>query len=226
MKIRRFVFAAALLAAAIPLSPSFGQGIEGSYIALRGTATVSAVKGVTENAVPDIEIRHDRDVVAVVGLAYGYGWAARGLPIRTEVEYQHRFRFDLDWRLLGAQQIGFENNLRSDSVLVTAVYDLTLYRSIVGYAGGGIGWTRNWASVDRVEIGVGLLEERTDTTDNFTWTVMTGVTMPLAPRWRMEIGYRYIDLGEVKSGPFLSGTVVTADSYTTHDYSIGLIYRF
>lgn len=216
----------ALSAIVAPASHSFAQTVEGSYLALRALAARSQVDGVSENVPGRIELRHVKDWVLVAELAWGYGWAKRGLPVRMELQYQHRMRFDLDTRITNGQSVGFENQLRTDSVLLSAVYDLGVGGGLVVYAGGGIGWTRNWSEVDRVPINGGSEEERTDYKDNFSWQLMAGATYPLSRHWTFEIGYRYIDLGAIESGPFSSGTVITADDYTSHDVFFGFVFDF
>ena len=215
----------AALVAVASQSPAWGEPLKGPYLAGRGLIAVSAISGTSTNSTADLEIRHDRDVVAVVEVAYGYGWAGRGVPIRTEVAYQHRFRFDYDTRLTGAQTIGFEDNVRSDSLLFSAAYDFGLFGNVGAYVGVGVGWTRNVSQMEREILGNGI-ELRTDVSNAFTWMLMTGFTVPLAPKWTFEVGYRYIDLGRVESGPFSSGTVIEADSYVSHDVVLGILYKF
>jgi opacity protein-like surface antigen len=55
---------------------------------------------------------------------------------------------------------------------------------------------------------------------------MAGVMYRISQGWQFEVGYRYIDLGEVESGAFQDGTVMTAESYVSHDLILGLVYRF
>ena len=41
-----------------------------------------------------VELRNDSDAVGALGVVVGYNWAKKGLPIRSEIEYHYRARFD------------------------------------------------------------------------------------------------------------------------------------
>ena len=58
-----------------------------------------------------------------MALAAGYDWAAKGVSVRTELEYHHRFRMDLDTRVVGGTAAGFENQLKTDALLANIFYD-------------------------------------------------------------------------------------------------------
>ena len=149
--------------------------------------------------------------------------------MRTEIAYQYRFRFDFDVRVIdGAVENGFENNLRTDVVLVNLFYDIELQSSWKPFLGGGLGWVRNTSEVDvnRIDLVGFPEEERDDTTDDLAWWIGIGLTYQWSERWRLEMAYRYIDLGSVESGPFNNGTVIEAEEYISHDIIVGLQYRF
>ena len=197
----------------------------GVYVALRLIGGVSSVDDVGENAAGALDIRHDDDFVAAVAGAIGYDWSGFGFALRTEIEYHHRFRFDFDTRILSSPAVGYENNLRTDTVLVNAVYDFDIGTGVRPYLGAGGGWVRNTSEVDRTVL-TGGLEERADGKDSFAWSLLAGLRYAVSARWQVELAYRYIDLGEVESGPFSDGTVIKAQDYTSHDVLIGVAYRF
>jgi opacity protein-like surface antigen len=62
--------------------------------------------------------------------------------------------------------------------------------------------------------------------DNLTWNLAFGAIWSFAQNWDAEFRYRYIDLGEVESGPHVDGTTIRSKSYTSHDLIIGFLYRF
>jgi len=72
----------------------------------------------------------------------------------------------------------------------------------------------------------GAKTELVTRTNNLTWNAALGVIWSFARSWDMELRYRYIDLGEVESGPHIDGTTITASSYTSHDLILGITYRF
>ena len=192
----------------------------------RGIGGYSLVDDVTETSGGALQIRNDTDIVGGMGIAAGYDWAKKGMPLRTELEYHYRARMDFDTRVVGGTDAGFENQLSTHAVMVNLYFDFKPMGSFKPYVGAGAGWVRNVSDVDRVPLAGTANEERTDNKDNFGWSVMAGVMYQISQGWQFEVGYRFIDLGEVKSGTFQDGTVMTAESYVSHDLILGLVYRF
>ena len=183
----------------------------GDYLSFLMIGGVSKVDDVTTSS-GTLELRNDADEVAALGFALGYNWAKKGVPIRTEIEYNYRARFDFDTRVTGSA--GYENQLSTHSVLVNAYGDYQLNGRWAVFAGGGLGWAQNVSDVARVPTGGGAKTERVDRKNNFAWNTALGVIWSFAQNWDAEFRYRYIDLGEVESGPHTDGTIIKAQSYT------------
>ena len=195
----------------------------GDYLSFLLIGGGSEVDDVTASA-GSLELRNVADEVGALGLTLGYNWAQKGLPIRSEIEYHYRARFDFDTRVTGSA--GYENNLSTHALLVNSYYDYQMNDRWVLFAGGGLGWAQNVSDVDRVPTSGGSKAELTTRTDNFTWNAALGVIWSFAQNWDAEFRYRYIDLGEVESGPHIDGTTIKAKSYTSHDLILGVTYRF
>lgn len=195
----------------------------GDYMSFLLIGGVSKVDDVTTSG-GTLQIRNDSDEVGAIGLTLGYNWAKKGLPIRSEIEYHYRARFDFDTRVLGSA--GYENQLSTHALLVNVYGDYQMNDRWALFAGGGIGWAQNVSDVARVPIGAGAKTELVTRTNNFTWNFAAGVIWSFAKNWDAEFRYRFIDLGEVESGPHTDGTTIRADSYTSHDLILGLTYRF
>lgn len=125
------------------------------------------VDGITENASgPLIEYNTD-DLVAGLGIALGYDWSVKGLPLRSEIAFHYRFRFDFDTRIDdGSSGDGFENNLSTNAVLINLFYDIDLGPDWRPFVGLGVGWARNTSDVRRTPLLAGASEDREDTSDN------------------------------------------------------------
>ncbi len=72
----------------------------------------------------------------------------------------------------------------------------------------------------------GPSEEREDTSDDVAWTAGLGVVYWLSDTWRLELAYRYIDLGTIETGPYNNGTIIEAEDYVSHDIFLGVQFRF
>lgn len=195
----------------------------GDYLSVLLIGGVSAVDDVTTSS-GTLQLRNDSDEVGGAGITLGYNWAKKGLPIRSEVEYHYRARFDFDTRVIGSA--GYENQLSTHALIANVYADYQMNDRWALFAGGGLGWAQNVSDVARVPIGGGTKTELVTRTDNFTWNLALGVIWSFAKNWDAEFRYRYIDLGEVESGPHVDGTTIRAESYTSHDLILGLTYRF
>lgn len=195
----------------------------GDYISMLLIGGVSNVDDVTASS-GTLQIRNDSDEVGAVGLTLGYNWAKKGLPIRSEIEYHYRARFDFDTRVLGSA--GYENQLSTHALIANVYGDYQMNDRWALFAGGGIGWAHNESDVARVPLSGGAKTELVTRTNNFTWNVAFGIIWSLAKNWDAEFRYRYVDLGEVESGAHTDATTIRADSYTSHDLILGLTYRF
>lgn len=221
------VFGAVLLIlAGVCGEPAAARNRTGDYLVIRGIGGYSLVDDVTQTSSGSLQIRNDTDIVGGMAFAVGYDWAKKGPPIRIELEYHYRVRMDFDTRVVGGAAAGFENQLSTHAVLANFYYDFKPVGGFKPYLGAGMGWVRNVSDVDRVPLSGAAKEEHENEKDNFSWSVMAGVMYRISQGWRFEVGYRYIDLGEVESGPFRDGTVMTAESYVSHDLILGLVYRF
>ena len=197
------------------------------YVAVRAIGGLSTVDGITENASGPLTENNTDDIVGGLGIALGYDWSAKGLPFRSEIAYHHRFRFDFDTRINdGVSGDGFENNLSTDVVLVNLFYDIDLGPNWRPFVGLGVGWARNTSDVLRTPLIAGPSEERKDTSDNVAWTAGFGVVYRLSDTWRLELAYRYIDLGTIEMGPYNNGTIIEAEDYVSHDIFLGVQFRF
>ena len=56
---------------------------------------------------------------------------------------------------------------------------------------------------------------------------MAGMQFDITDNWFSDVGYRYINTGELKVGRFFrTGVELHADDVTRHDLMLGFGYRF
>lgn len=214
----------AALMATIP-SAWAGNGDHGRYLGLRIVGAYSEVQDTAaQNFGGTLIVNNDTDLTAGAGVVLGYRW--KNLPIRTEIEIAYRFRFDHDLRDNGTVVQGYENNLATLSGLVNVAYEYRNSSSFTPYFGGSIGWAQNHSVVDRDNLNTGEEEEFENRKHNLAWGGMLGVTWRFADHWDADLGYRFINLGEVDSGVSNVGPSFTADDYISHDVLITFDYRF
>lgn len=143
----------------------------------------------------------------------------------------------------------------STVVLANLYYDIDMHAGFTPYLGFGLGWASNRANEGTGtgwwSAGCGCSADQypvvieSNSTSNFAWALMAGVSVDLggyrggslkdveavASAWKLDIGYRYVDLGEVNTGEVVlqhnpsqtSGDPVIED-YGAHEFRIGLRY--
>jgi opacity protein-like surface antigen len=104
--------------------------------------------------------------------------------------------------------------------LVNAYVDLGTWRGITPYVGGGVGFgaitVMGFKDVNVPNDSV-YYGDKDKTTTNFAWALYAGVSYDVTPQFTLDLGYRYTDLGTVKTG--------TATAYDGSDSYTGLQIR-
>lgn len=170
------------------------------------------------------------DTTIGTSLLVGQHWSQYDIPLRTEIELGYRFRTDFNSREkrdTNNPQIGYKNDLSSTSLMVSGFYDISTGSPWRPYIGAGVGWARNSSSTTRASSSGAFTSQTLDTdVDNFAYSLQIGARVAISPDWVGEIGYRYINYGEVDSGRFSAGDQITADALIFHDIVIGIAYLF
>ena len=97
--------------------------------------------------------------------------------------------------------------------------------------GAGIGAAfHTFGGISDLGIGQGYSTDRSQT--NFAWAVMGGLAFNVTPNLKIDLGYRYVDMGRLTSNPIactqLSGCFFETQSYhsASHDVRLGFRYAF
>lgn len=99
------------------------------------------------------------------------------------------------------------------------------------YVQAGIGWAHN--ETDDLYFPLYDLTVFGDTHDDLAWQIGAGTTYDLSDRWKLDLSYRYIDMGEARSG--LRYDTAGAPAYIeqearfdlrAHEVMLGLQYSF
>lgn len=125
-------------------------------------------------------------------------------------------------------------NLRSWMGLANAYVDLGTFRGLTPYVGGGVGFatitTMGYKDVNPVSGGFAFAE-KDRTTTNFAWALYAGVAYDVTPQLTLDFGYRYSDLGSVKTGSMTDylgadqGQGLEIRDITSHDLLFTARYR-
>ena len=116
------------------------------------------------------------------------------------------------------------------SALANVYADLGNFHGVIPYIGGGIG-----ASYLRTSDVEGSAKDANTGKNpggagkwNFAWALMAGVEYPISDNLSLDLGYRYLNLGDAKSGYVTDGQGVSTrmdyKDITAHEVRVGLRY--
>lgn len=167
--------------------------------------------------------------------------------------FNNWLRFDVTGEYRGAGTIGvndiifnpfindnqtntYKGNLSSLVTLFNGYIDLGTWNCLTPYIGAGIGFAQNRISglTDQGSVAgyptLGYANNGTDT--NVAWALMAGVGYEVNKNLTLEVGYRYLNLGDANSGriqnAFLAENYapLRARDIDSHDFRIGMRWNF
>jgi opacity protein-like surface antigen len=247
---------AADFAPAPPMMPPAPEplGLRGSVssgIYLRGDVGVGQLK---------VKRYSQDDVVRAGGSFYGQTdsqavFAGAGIGYR----FNNWFRVDGTFEYRGGGQIGvsdyltynagttrvqqtntYKGNLSSMVALFNGYVDLGTWNCLTPYIGAGIGYASNTISgmTDQGIVFAGgpssatLGTARNGDKSGVAWALMAGLGYEVNKNLTLEVGYRYLNLGDAQSGriqnAFLPESYVPlkAKEIESHDFRIGMRWNF
>ncbi|MFP6743192.1 MAG: outer membrane beta-barrel protein [Alphaproteobacteria bacterium] len=231
MAVRFRARTAALLIALLVLfgaNARAGVNDRGFYIGIRALPAVSDAADEAIAGGPGGTFKQngdDPELTIGAGIMIGYHWRRQDLPMRIEIEYAHRLQLDYDAENSGPPRVGYKGDVVSDSLMFSTYLDFATDTPWRPYVGVGIGWAQNETNVLRTDLVSGIPSTRSETTNNFAYSLQTGVRVAISDAWVGELGYRFMDMGDIESGTFATGDTITADHYS-HDIVFGLAYMF
>jgi opacity protein-like surface antigen len=118
----------------------------------------------------------------------------------------------------------FSGNISSVVVLANAYADLGTWHSVTPYVGAGLGvagvQTSGFANTFvQPAAGIAGTDQWT-----FAWALMAGVGYSVTPNLLIDLGYRYLHLGDVSSGIDQFGAVLTSHGLSASEVRLGVRY--
>lgn len=105
--------------------------------------------------------------------------------------------------------------------LVNAYYDIGTWWGFTPYIGAGAGVARVTVSEYQSLTTPPLSSVGSNGRYNFAWALMTGVNYQLLRNLSVDVGYRFLDQGDAKTGSDLSGSLLLKN-LQSHEARIGL----
>lgn len=136
---------------------------------------------------------------AIVGIGAGYRF---GYVLRTDVTAEYRSRADI------RTSDGFRSRISGMTALANLYADLGTWHGVTPYVGAGVGVS--WS-----KLSDGAFVSSRHRTD-FVWAVGGGFSIEVTPQMSVDIGYRYLHTGALRS------TSLALRESGSHDLRVGL----
>ena len=111
------------------------------------------------------------------------------------------------------------------SVLLNGYLDLGSWYRVTPYLGAGVGAARLRVSDYQNTAVPPFATGQSNSQWNFAWAAMAGVGYVVSPNIIADIGYRYINLGDIKTAADTSG-LMTFKNVAAHEVRVGLRWSF
>ncbi len=170
---------------------------------------------------------------AVVGAGLGYRFNP---VVRADVTLDHtfdaRFKGAAPAPALATASITDKGSFQTSTLMVNGYLDLKPVMGFTPYIGAGIGMAHNVLSDHTLTIydtatGIETVERLAGGDSfNLAWALMAGVGYRLSSSFTLDLGYRYVSLGDVKTRSYGSGAGVEVDSIGAHEVRLGVRYSF
>ena len=116
------------------------------------------------------------------------------------------------------------------TVLWNAYADLGYYNGFTPYVGAGIGASYvNVKSVRAINANGTRVKYPKGQWWNFSWALMAGTSYEIDEHWKVDAGYRYLNIGAVETRSFASNgkfSGIKYDELAAHEVRVGLRYEF
>lgn len=112
----------------------------------------------------------------------------------------------------------FTGELDSLVGLVNIYYDFDMGHRITPYVGVGVGFARHTLEGDDTD----------DSDTDVAWAIMAGVDIDIRSGWKLDVGYRYIDMGEARFDDRKNGIPLKdflLEDLESHEIRVGLRYQ-
>ena len=193
-----------------------------SDIETRNIGTGQLIGGIIDGQLEDDEID---DYTAGLGVAIGKrmgNWAIEG-----ELVWRYRTDWDIVTSTPSIETItNVFSNVETTSLLVNAIRRGSLSRNWSWEVGAGIGVVTNNVEseyLERATLTNPQLQFKDDSRHtDFSYNILAGVTRGMSGPGTFNIRYRYIDLGDLETGPFPTRPGSASAEQTAHEIQFSL----
>ena len=160
---------------------------------------------------------------------FGVGAGCARSRLRWDILYT--YHGDNHWSGIPAPPDPIFADIDTHSLMANVYYDWDIGRRFKPYVGAGIGLAyHDMSALDCAPAIPGVCTpgnfQRGGENLSFAWSLMTGVGFEVSDRVTVDVGYRYIDLGEVESNSVddvgFANPTHTVEDITSHEIKFGV----
>ena len=172
----------------------FSQMVSGWYI--RGDIgyrwnKVGSAEG-SSPAFPITSSKIDNSLTGGAGFGYKYQW------FRTDLTVDYGMQAKYHGDAPGAASF-YNTKIDALTILGNAYFDIGTWYGFTPYIGAGVGTSYlRTGDYNTSALGNGLVPTRANW--SFSWAAMAGVSYQVLPNIAIDFGYRYLKIGDAKSG--------------------------
>ena len=189
--------------------------------------------------------KHDNTFGGSLAIGYDFDKMFE-VPVRAEIEYSIFSRAKAKQRFTEAdtglpnERMSRTQSFNIQTLFVNAYWDINTGTKFTPYVGAGIGAAfiktkGNSKGYNDLE-GSWDIDFGSKTVTNFAWNVGAGLGYDITDHWTVDLGYRFVGLGSVKTGTYYepSGAVpgtndsvqMKSSDLRQHQVSLGVRYTF
>ncbi|WP_414472854.1 outer membrane protein [Microvirga sp. M2] len=170
---------------------------------------------------------------AVIAAGVGYRFNPN---VRMDLTLDHvfdaRFKGVAPAPTLATASITDRAAFQTSTVMVNGYLDFRPVLGFTPYVGAGIGVAHNVLSRHMLTTYDAATGDEVSEylaggdTYNFAWALMAGLGYQMSSNFTLDLGYRYVSLGDVKTRTYGDGTGVDVGSIGAHEVRMGVRYNF
>ena len=193
------------------------------YSAASFIAAYGELHDIDSVGTPQGPLNTDGRADEVVGFGLAIGYEGQTWPLRGELEYIWRYRTDMNFnQMLPAGRVnGFKSDARTQQLMANLYWDIRKDWLYSPYIGGGVGVVSHELdtsrSLDLTFPGGHISESSSD----MSWALMAGFRRANFKHGKLQLGYRFSHLGEMRTGRYSDGAQFEAGEYISHEIVIG-----
>jgi len=180
------------------------------------------------------------DAAPLVGFGFGYAfnhWFRADVTgeYRAASDFSAFDRYDFNNDGIWDGTNDYSGRKSEALFLANAYFDLGTWSGITPYVGAGIGTSRNTITgfTDLNVPNAAIAYANSDSKWNLAWALYAGFGWAITDSLTVDLGYRYVDLGDAQSGDLFgfNGTntiynPMIFNDLTSHDVVLGVRYNF